>query len=162
VTLDIGFNDLETHSLEALPVAMASIGRNLPGILAELRAAAGPGTPIRGHDDLRRLSADMAPGTAGPRDGKGSVLGSRRAAHAHFREIYRAAGIAVADVEGLSPTTDFDTEREIEGRGDRADQRRQGVRVDLGRGAAAPGPDLHANAGGYRTIAEAFARVIFD
>ena len=41
VTLDIGFNDLESHSLEALPVAMASIGRNLPGIKVDRAGVAG-------------------------------------------------------------------------------------------------------------------------
>jgi lysophospholipase L1-like esterase len=162
VTLDIGFNDLETHSFEALPVAMATIGRNLPAILAELRAAAGPGTPIVGMTIYDAYLPMWLQGPLGREMARRSVWEAVVPLNAHFREIYRAAGMAVADVEGAFSTTDFDTEREIEGVGI--------VPINVARvcewtWAAAPpplGPDLHANAGGYRAIAEAFARVIFD
>jgi hypothetical protein len=80
--------------------------------------------------------------------------------NAHFREIYRAAGLQLADVEGAFATTDFDTEVELADVGT--------VPVNVARacewtwGGAPPplGPDLHANASGYRVIAEAFAKVL--
>lgn len=162
VTLDIGFNDLESYSLEALPAAMASIGRNLPRILAELREAAGPETPIVGMTIYDACLPMWLQGPFGREMAKRSVWEAVVPLNAHFREIYGAAGLVVADVEGAFSTTDFVTEREVEGVGI--------VPINVARvcewtWAAAPsplGPDFHANAGGYRTIAEAFAAVIFD
>jgi hypothetical protein len=80
--------------------------------------------------------------------------------NARFREVYQAAGLRLADVEGAFATTDFETEVDLEGVGP--------VPINVSRActwtwAATPpplGPDLHANARGYRAIAEAFARVL--
>ena len=77
--------------------------------------------------------------------------------NARFSEIYRAAGLRVADVEGAFATTDFDTVVELEPFGL--------VPINVARacqwtwaGTPPPlGPDMHANAQGYRVIAEAFA-----
>jgi lysophospholipase L1-like esterase len=137
VTIDIGFNDLDRYALEALPAGMASIGRNLPGILGTLRDAAGPDTPIVGMT----IYDGFLPA---------------------WLEIYGAAGLRLADVEGAFATTDFETEVELAGVGR--------VPVNVARacewtwGATPPpvGPDLHANAGGYGAIAEAFARELLD
>jgi hypothetical protein len=82
--------------------------------------------------------------------------------NAQLREIDGTAGLRLADVEGAFATTDFETEVELAGVGT--------VPVNVARacewtwGAAPPplGPDLHANAGGYRAIAEAFARELLD
>ena len=161
VTLDIGFNDLEAHSFEALPDAMATIGRNLPGILGELREAAGPQTPIVGMTIYDAYLPMWLQGPLGREIARRSVWEAVVPLNSQFREIYRGAGLAIADVEGAFSTTDFETEREVEGIGT--------VPINVARvcewtWAASPppvGPDFHANAGGYRTIAEAFARVIF-
>jgi lysophospholipase L1-like esterase len=161
VTLDIGFNDLESYSLEALPAAMARIGRNLPHILAELREAAGPETPIVGMTIYDAYLPKWLEGPNGREMATRSVWEAVVPLNSHFREIYRAAGLATADVEGAFSTTDFETEVELTGVGK--------VPINVARvcewtwAAAAPplGPDFHANAGGYRTIAEAFARVLF-
>ena len=80
--------------------------------------------------------------------------------NAHFREIYRAAGLHLADVQGIFRTTDFETIVELPDAGPVP------VNVALACqwtwGAAPPplGPDFHANALGYRAIAEAFAAVL--
>jgi hypothetical protein len=81
--------------------------------------------------------------------------------NAHLVNIYRAAGMAVADVEGDFSTADFDTLVSIEGVGS--------VPLNVARilgwtwaGTPPPlGPDSHANALGYRAIAAAFERVLF-
>jgi hypothetical protein len=80
--------------------------------------------------------------------------------NAHFRELYRAAGLRAADVEGAFATTDFETEVELANVGM--------VPVNVARacewtwGGEPPplGPDLHARIGGYRAIAEAFEVVL--
>jgi lysophospholipase L1-like esterase len=162
VTLDIGFNDLEEHSFEALPGAMASIGRNLPRILGELKEAAGPGTPIVGMTIYDAYLPAWLQGPLGREIAARSVWEAVVPLNAHFREIYRAAGLATADVERAFSTTDFETEREVDGLG--------AVPINVARvcewtWAATPpplGPDFHANADGYGTIAEAFANVLFD
>ena len=162
VTIDIGFNDLDSYSLEALPAGMASIGRNLPGILGVLQEAAGPGTPIVGMTIYDAFLPAWLEGPLGREIARRSVWDAVAPVNGHFREIYRAAGLRTADVEGAFATTDFETEVELAGSG------RVPINVARARewtwGAARPplGPDLHANAGGYRAIAEAFARELLD
>ena len=158
VTIDIGFNDLDSYALEALAAGMASIGRNLPGILGTLREAAGPETPIVGMTIYDAFLPAWLEGPLGREIAHRSVWDAVVPLNTHLREIYGAAGLRLADVEGAFATTDFETEVELAGVGR--------VPLNVARacewtwGAAPPplGPDLHANAGGYRAIAEAFAR----
>jgi lysophospholipase L1-like esterase len=158
VTIDIGFNDLDTYSLEALPAGLASIGRNLPGILESLREAAGPETPIVGMTIYDAFLPAWLEGPPGRETARRSVWDAVVPLNARLREIYGAAGLCMADVEGAFATTDFTTEVELAGVGR--------VPINVARacewtwGAAPPplGPDLHANATGYGAIAEAFAR----
>ncbi|MGD0122232.1 MAG: SGNH/GDSL hydrolase family protein [Candidatus Limnocylindrales bacterium] len=158
VTIDIGFNDLDSYGFEALPAGMASIGRNLPGILGTLREAAGPETPVVGMTIYDAFLPAWLEGPLGREIASRSVWDAVVPLNAHLREIYGAAGLRLADVEGAFATTDFETEVDLAGVGR--------VPINVARacewtwGATPPplGPDLHANAGGYRAIAEAFAR----
>ena len=158
VTIDIGFNDLDSYAIESLPAGMASIGRNLPGILGALQEAAGPATPIVGMTIYDAFLPKWLEGPLGREIARRSVWDAVVPVNRHFREIYRAAGLHIADVEGAFVTTDFETEVELAGSGT--------VPMNVARacewtwGAAPPplGPDLHANAAGYLAIAEAFAR----
>ena len=160
VTLDIGFNDLDSFVLEALPAGMASIARNLPGILSSLQEAAGPETPIVGMTIYDAFLPLWLQGPFGRELARISVWDAVVPLNAHFCDIYRAAGLPVADVEGAFSTTDFETEVELAGVGQ--------VPINVARacewtwGGAPPplGPDYHATAGGYRAMAEAFARVL--
>jgi len=90
-----------------------------------------------------------------------SVFSAVLPMNAHLARIYRAAGMEVADVEAEFSTTDFETPVAVEGIGT--------VPLNVARilawtwaGAPPPlGPDMHANAQGYRAIAAAFERVLF-
>jgi lysophospholipase L1-like esterase len=160
VTIDVGLNDLPEYVLEAIPAGMANVSRNLPGILQTLQEAAGPRTPIVGMTIYDSLLPHWLEGPLGQELARVSVWDAVVPINAHFREIYRAAGLQLADVEGAFATTDFDTEVELADVGT--------VPVNVARacewtwGGAPPplGPDLHANASGYRVIAEAFAKVL--
>jgi lysophospholipase L1-like esterase len=160
VTIDIGLNDLPDYALEAIPAGMASISRNLPPILTTLQEAAGPRTPIVGMTIYDAFLPSWLDGPLGQAMARVSVWDAIVPINAHFGEIYRAAGLPLADVEGAFATTDFDTQVELAGVGP--------VPINVARacewtwGGEPPplGPDLHANARGYRTIAEAFARVL--
>jgi lysophospholipase L1-like esterase len=160
VTLDVGFNDFPDYSIEAVPIGLASIGRNLPGILDALREAAGPSVPIAGMTIYDAFLVRWLEGIEGQGVARASVWDAFVPINARLSEIYHAAGLRVADVEGAFATTDFDTYVELEGFGPVP---MNVARASLWTWAAAPpplGPDLHANAQGYRVIAEAFARVL--
>ena len=162
VTIDIGFNDVPTRDLEGLAIGMGAVRENLPGILGELRRAAGPSTPIVGMTIYDPLLAVWLQGREGQALARASVFDAVLPMNAHLAEIYRAAGMEVADVEGDFSTTDFETQVPIEGIGT--------VPLNVARilswtwaGAPPPlGPDVHANSRGYRVIAESFRRVLFD
>jgi lysophospholipase L1-like esterase len=162
VTIDIGFNDVPTRDLEGLAIGMGAVRENLPGILSELRRAVRPTTPIVGMTIYDPLLAAWLQGREGQELARASVFDAVLPLNADLVEIYRAAGLAVADVEGDFATADFETWVPVEGIGP--------VPLNVARilswtwaGAPPPlGPDVHANARGYRVIAESFRRVLFD
>ena len=144
VTIDIGPNDLFRGG------GVPAIAANLPGILAALRAAAGPSVPIIG---MNFYDAFLVSWFSDPSSLTGEV--ARAVAFNDFLEsIYAAAGDRVADVETAFATTDTT----LVG----------GVPLDVLRICAwtwmcapAPlGPNIHANAAGYGAIAKAFEAVI--
>ena len=161
VTIDIGFNDLPTHDLAGVALGIAVVGRNLPGILGELREAAGPTIPIVGMTIYDPFLAGWLEGPMGRELARLSVSDAVVPINAHLAEIYRAAGMVAADVEGAFSTTDFETLVPIDGIGV--------VPLNVARildwtwaGAPPPlGPDMHANVRGYKAIADAFERVLF-
>jgi lysophospholipase L1-like esterase len=160
VTLDIGINDMPEYTLESIPAGLASISRNLPGILCRLQEAAGPQVSIVGMTTYDPFLTMWLLGPEGQAIARSSVWDAVVPINAHFREIYRAAGLRLADVQGIFRTTDFETIVELPDAGPVP------VNVALACqwtwGAAPPplGPDFHANARGYRAIAEAFAAVL--
>ncbi len=160
VTIDVGFNDLDSYDLEALPAGLANIGRNLPGILGGLQDAAGPQTPIVGMTIYDAFLPLWLQGPMGRDLASRSVWEAVVPLNAHLREIYRAAGLSLADVEGAFATTDFETGVEMPGVGSVPTNVARACAWTWGGTPPPLGPDLHANAEGYRVIAEAFARVV--
>lgn len=162
VTIDVGLNDIPSLELESIPPGLASIDRNLPGILGRLMEAAGSETPVAGMTIYDAFLPHWLEGPLGRQLARVSVWDAIVPINAHFVDLYRSAGLRVADVEGAFCTTDFETQVEMAGVGP--------VPINVARacewtwGGAPPplGPDLHATAGGYRAIAEAFAGVVLD
>ena len=100
VTIDIGGNDL-------LEVAdLSSIGTNLPRILAQLRAAAGPGMPIVGMNYYDPFVADVwfATNDAGQVQANANLIAGF---NTFLESIYAAAvpAVPVADVEARFQVT---------------------------------------------------------
>jgi lysophospholipase L1-like esterase len=160
VTIDIGANDLDGYVMEAIPGGMASMARNLPGILATVQEAAGPGTPIVGMTVYDPILPQWLDGPLGREIAQTSVWAAVVPINDCFREIYRAAGLHLADVEGAFATTDFDTREELAGVGPVPINVARACRWTWGGEPPPLGPDMHANVRGYRAIAEAFDRVL--
>ena len=160
VTIDIGPNDFPTRDIEGIAPGLEAVRRNLPGILDSLREAAGPDTPIVGMTIYDPFLAGWVSGPEGQDLARVSVYEAVLPINSGLTAIYAAAGLDVADVESAFATSDFDTMVPLKDFGP--------VPLNVARihewtwaGAPPPlGPDPHANADGYRVIAEAFARVL--
>lgn len=159
VTIDIAFNDFSIEQLAALPAAMTAVGRNLPLILDRLRRAADPSTPIVGmtlYDPYLRYWLNGPDGQALARLSVAAI----RSINDLVTGAYRASGCDVADTAAAFSTEDFETLVPLAGHGQ--------VPLNVARiaqwtwAAAEPplGPDFHANAGGYRAMADALAGVL--
>jgi len=161
VTIDIGSNDFPCQTgLSCLPPGVATIQANLPTILSVLRAAAGPDIPIVGATIYDPFLGAWLTGPDGQAFAQLSVFGAVVPINQLLTGIYGAAGMPVADVEGAFSTTDFTTTVALPPFGD--------VPLNVARicqwtWICVPpplGPNNHANAGGYRAMAEAFAAVL--
>lgn len=158
VTIDIGFNDFPCQAdLSCLPPGVATIQANLPTILATLREATGPDTPIVGATIYDPFLAYWLTGPDGQAFARLTVTGAIVPINQMLTGIYGAAGMSVADVEGAFSTTNFTTMVPLPPFGD--------VPLNVARicqwtWVCAPpplGPNNHANAAGYHAIAEAYA-----
>jgi lysophospholipase L1-like esterase len=146
VTIDIGGNDLLGPS--GLDAALP----NLASILAELRAAAGPGVPIVGATYYHPFLPVVWAG--GGLDTLRAEVESIVAVNDRLEAVYATAGDPVADVEGAFATTDFTlvsgTPRNV-------------VNVCMWTWMCAPpplGPDIHPNTAGYAVMAQAFLAAV--
>jgi len=157
VTIDIGANDFPCNEARCVPEGVASIQANLPGILDDLRNAAGPGVPIVGMRLYNPFLAAWLLGAEGQAYAQYTEIALMGPIDAMLRGIFQAAGADVADVEGAFSSTDFTTLVDMPGAGS--------VPLNVARictwtWACAPpplGPDNHANHDGYAVIARAFA-----
>jgi lysophospholipase L1-like esterase len=165
ITIDIGANDIDGCATSAgisascVTAGFAAVGHNLPLILGALRKAAGKGTVIAGMNLYDPFLADYLTGTAGQQLATDSVS-LVKSFNQLLGQSYRAFGVRSADVQDAFSTTDFSTTVRLPGAGT--------VPLNVARVcewtwmcAASPvGPNIHANASGYRHIAAAFERAI--
>jgi lysophospholipase L1-like esterase len=157
VTIDIGANDFPCNEAKCVPEGVASILANLPGILDDLRTAAGPGVPIVGMTLYNPFLAAWLMGAEGQAYAVYAETALMGPIDAMLRGIFQAAGADVADVEGAFSSTDFTTLVDLPGAGT--------VPLNVARictwtWVCAPpplGPNNHANHDGYAVIARAFA-----
>jgi len=165
ITIDIGAND--PNSCIAHPTlsnAASCIGSRIPGvigglatILRTLRAAGGSKVRIIGMSYYVPELAQWRNGLAG----RALARFSERLAAGYnylLARAYAAAGVRVADVAGAFRTGDF---AGIAARPGLAAVPRNVAEICSLTWACAPpprGPNQHANAAGYRVIAQAFRR----
>lgn len=161
ITMDIGANDID-HCISISGVdptcvaeAFASVESDLPQILAALRAAAGPNTPIVGMNYYDPFLFAWILGSEGQTLAKASVTVTNEF-NAVLQGAYQAFSIPVANVAHAFQTNNFTMIPFI--------NLPVNVEVILAwtwMGAPAPlGPDVHPNALGYAVIAGAFAEKI--
>ena len=157
VTIDIGANDFPCQAAECVPAGAAAIQQNLPRILARLRDAAGPNTPIVGMTIYNPFLAYWFGGADGQAFARASASQLLGPVNGLLRGIYEGSGDDVADIERAFSSNDFDDLVDLPGAG--------AVPLNVARicmwtwvCAPAPyGPDNHANEAGYGAIAHAFA-----
>jgi lysophospholipase L1-like esterase len=161
VTIDIGANDLEDCGNQPGLTQLAScIGQlpkataNVAAILASLRTAAGPGVRIAGMNYYLPALAEWRSGLFG----RATAELSEKFAVAYddlLKRAYGQAGITVANVFGAFETTNFGDPVTVPGIGPMP---RNVARICQWTWECAPpprGPNQHANAAGYRVIADA-------
>ncbi len=165
ITIDIGANDIDGCvsaaglSTSCVTTGFDTVGHNLPLILGALREAAGPGTVIAGMNLYDPFLAEYLTGQAGQQVATESVS-LDQSLNQLLGQSYRAFGAVTADVQDAFSTTDFTTTGPLPGVGT--------VPLNVARicewtwmCAPSPvGPNIHANATGYRHIAAAFERAI--
>jgi lysophospholipase L1-like esterase len=157
VTIDIGANDFPCQAAECIPAGVSAIRANLPGILAELRAAAGPGVPIVGMTIYNPFLANWLLGPDGQAVARASATHLLGPVNGILRAIFEGSGAAVADIEEAFSSNDFDTQVVLPGIGSIP---LNVARICMWTWVCAPaplGPDNHANADGYAAIAHAYA-----
>lgn len=161
VTIDIGANDLEDCGNQPGITRLASCTGQLPkatanvaAILASLRAAAGPGVRIAGMNYYLPALAEWRSGLLG----RATAELSEKFAVAYddlLKRAYGQAGITVANVFEAFETTNFGDPVTVPGVGSVP---RNVARICQWTWECAPpprGPNQHANAAGYRVIADA-------
>jgi lysophospholipase L1-like esterase len=165
ITIDIGANDIDgcataaTINQPCVTTGFATVAHNLPLILGALRKAAGQRTVIAGMNLYDPFLAEYLTGSAGQAVATESVSLSK-SFNQLLGQSYRAFGVATADVQDAFSTADFSTTVTLPGVGS--------VPLNVARicewtwmCAPSPvGPNIHANATGYRHIAAAFERAI--
>ena len=158
VTIDLGSNDFVCQNdVSCLPPGFVTIGQNLPGILSQLRAAAGPDMPIFGMTIYDPFLGWWLTGEAGQALAVQSVWQGIVPLNGLLTLIFGEAGIQVADVQGAFSTTDFTPVPAL------GDLPLNVALICQWTWVCAPsplGPNNHPNATGYGVIAQAFAAIV--
>jgi lysophospholipase L1-like esterase len=164
VTVDLGFNDIE-RCLRGHPAgprcvarALAGVRRVLPRAVAQLRAAGGPATQIVGLEHPDPFVARFLAGRRGRAFAAASLTVLQRL-NDTLRHVYRAAGVAVADVPRFYATADRRLTR-LAGHGAVPLAVARDCHYTWECGRAPFAPNLHPNARGYRAIAGAIAAAV--
>jgi lysophospholipase L1-like esterase len=157
ITIDIGANDFPCQAAECIPAGVGSIQSNLPGILAELREAAGPSIPIVGMTLYNPFLANWLLGSQGQAIAQASATQLMGPVNGVLKSLFVAGGAGYADIEAEFSSNDFATQVDLPGAGTVP---LNVARICMWTWVCAPapyGPDNHANDAGYAAIAHAFA-----
>jgi lysophospholipase L1-like esterase len=165
ITIDIGANNVDgcaadgVIDLNCVASGFAEARTDMPKIIGALRNAVGEDTVIAGMNIYDPFLADYLAGPTGQALAMQSVS-LDVALNSLLSASFAAFGVPVADVQTAFSTTDFTDTATLPGAGT--------VPLNVARICAwtwmcapAPvGPNIHANAAGYQTIAAAFQQVI--
>src|SRR5947209_10337733 len=162
VIVDVGDNDVERcvhtdgRGIDRACVARggATLEKNLPVIAQRIRAAAGPNVRVVGLTDYDQYLALWLDGAQGRADARASVP-VIDALNAQMTRIYTAAGISVANAGDLFSTHAFSARRPLPGHGTVPLAVERICRWTWACSDPPIGHDDHANAAGYRIIAQA-------
>ncbi len=166
VTVDIGANDVDgclSQGIDQACVAqgITDVATNLPQILAKLKAASGPRTTFAAMNYYDPFLAEWLTGPAGQPLATESVkLGETL--NDTLGDAYEAFHVPVADVSGRFDTEDFTPLVPL---APTIDVPLNVARICQWTWMCAPapvGPNIHANATGYRQIAGTFEAVLRD
>jgi lysophospholipase L1-like esterase len=161
VTIDIGANEVEQCQHGAgfdsacVRRNLAALRANLPKILAGLRAAGGPTVPIVGINYYNSYLGRWVSGSTGRQIARASVP-VERSINAALAQLYKRAGVAVADVQSRFASFTFRT----------VDTRAYGrvplavARICRWTWACSASNDDHANTAGYQVIARTVLAVL--
>jgi lysophospholipase L1-like esterase len=164
VSIDIGFNDVRpcrtaTDVDEAcMASGIATVGSDLPDIVQQLAAAAGPNVFFVGLEYYDPFLADYTVGSTGPEVAT-TTLNEMNQLNATLDTVYTAAGMSVADVPSgfqMNDTTTVD----VPNVGVMPENVSEACLLTWMCEPAPFGPDDHPNNAGYMVIAESIAAVL--
>jgi hypothetical protein len=164
VTVDLGFNDvvrcLAGHVVDegCVDRRLAVLDAQLPVILADLRAVAGPDVRFVGVGHGDPFLGAYLEGPDGPAFAEASVAVIERL-DATLRTIYAAAGMPMADVAAAFGTGDT-AQVTVAGIGKVPADVAQACALTWMCHAAPYGPNVHPDDAGYQAIARAIADVL--
>jgi lysophospholipase L1-like esterase len=165
ITVDIGANDVDgcvtltAINESCVAKGTAAVADDLPRILSALHNAAGPDVRIAGLSLYDPFLADYLTGTAGQAVARESVP-LAESVNKLLAAADKASGASTADVQDAFSTADFSGTAAIPLFGTVP---LNVARVCTWTWMCTPppyGPNIHANAAGYRVIAAAFERAI--
>lgn len=164
VTIDLGFNDIRT-CLEDNPLNQAcfsagvsAIQLDLPKIVSQLKAAAGPDVHMVGVEYSDPYLGFYLNGAGGPAQAT-ATLDAMDQVDALLGQIYSAAGIEVADVPSLFQM-DNNSTTSLDNVGSIPVNVQQACTLTWFCYPTPFGPDDHPNEAGYSVIAKAIESVL--
>lgn len=164
VTIDLGFNNIRV-CLNKVPAnegcvaaAVAAVRVDLPKIVAQLQAAAGPHVRFVGLEYNDPYLGFYLDGANGPADAT-ATLDAMNEMNTELGKVYAAAGVAVANVPALFQTNN-NTRVTEDNVGSIPENVEQACELTWFCYSAPFGPDDHPNNAGYSLIAQAIENVL--
>ena len=164
VTIDLGFNDVRT-CLQANPVdetclanGISAIQADLPKIVSQLQAAAGPDVHFVGVEYSDPYLGFYLDGAGGPAQATATLDGVNQV-DALLGQIYAAAGVDVADVPSLFQM-DNNAATTLDNVGTVPTNVQEACTLTWFCYSKPFGPDDHPNEAGYSVIAQAIESVL--
>jgi lysophospholipase L1-like esterase len=164
VTIDLGFNDVRT-CLEAVPVnetcltaGVAAIQLDLPKIVSQLKAAAGPDVHFVGIEYSDPYLGFYLDGAGGPAQAT-ATLEAMNQVDTLLGQIYAAADIDIADVPSLFQM-DNNATLTLDNVGTIPVNVQEACTLTWWCSPKPFGPDDHPNEAGYSLIAQAIESVL--